>query len=85
MSERPRCGDHVLHKPTGEKWVVAYSEGNDLSPIGWPECIASLSDCEITKKCSDEEHRLWVGEFAKSTRDSFRTRRVLALYGQAVA
>ena len=29
-----RCGDHVLHKPSGETWVVAYCAF--MWKHGWP-------------------------------------------------
>ena len=59
----PRCGDHVRHGPSGENWLVAWAEGDDLAPAGWPTTIARLADCEVTRRCTDEEHvvavRLW--------------------------
>ena len=77
-----RCGDTVLHRPTGETWLVAYVEDNDLSGIGWPEGIARRSDCELIERCTDEEHAYWIDVFRKSrSQDSFRTRAVLRLYG----
>jgi len=51
-----RTGDTVLHKPTGECWLVALCEGDDLSWCGWPEGWAKASDCELIKVASDEEH-----------------------------
>lgn len=42
-----RTGDHVLHKPSGETWVVAFVDGDDLAWCGWPNGLARTSDCEL--------------------------------------
>lgn len=44
-----RCGDTVLHRPSGEKWVVAAAdpERDEIMWCGWPEGVAKLSDCEL--------------------------------------
>lgn len=75
----PRCGDHVLHRPSGETWVVAYSEGNDLCAAGWPDEIAKTSDCEIIKRCTDEEHLVGVIRWIGAT-DDRRAAAVARLY-----
>lgn len=38
MSDRIRPNDVVLHKPSGEKWVVAgvHYDGKTLIPKGYP-------------------------------------------------
>lgn len=46
--------DTVLHKPTGERWVVACVSGKHLSWCGWPEGMAELSDCELVEKATPE-------------------------------
>lgn len=53
-----RTGDRVLHRPTGERWVVAWADPStdDLHWCGWPPGLARLSDCERVKEASDEEH-----------------------------
>lgn len=47
MSEiRPE--DFVLHKPSGEEWVVAGVSGNKIIPCGYPfPSMANLADCEL--------------------------------------
>lgn len=79
----PRCGDTVLHRPSGESWVVAWAEYDDLAWTGWPNGIARLADCDVTHRCTDAEHeksvRIWVGV------DDPRSARVLRLYGGAIA
>jgi len=79
----PRCGDHVLHLPSDETWVVAYADPviDRLAWAGWPNGIARLSDCEITKQCSDEEHREAVDGWRNSGSDDGRKSKVLAFYG----
>jgi hypothetical protein len=47
--------DHVRHIPTGEEWLVACVRGDKLSWCGWPEGMADLADCELTKKATNEE------------------------------
>lgn len=81
----PRCGDHVLHKPSGETWVVAYADPviDRIAWAGWPNGTAKLSDCEITKRCTDAEHREEVEAWRKSSGDDGRKSKVLALYGGA--
>ncbi len=45
-----RASDFVLHKPTGEEWVVAGTNGKDLIPCGYPfPSLAKLEDCELIK------------------------------------
>jgi hypothetical protein len=78
----PRCGDHVLHRPSGETWVVAWCEGDDLAWCGWPNGMARASDCEIVKQATDAEHRLWASDVA-GIGDS-RSSRVKRLYAEAL-
>jgi hypothetical protein len=78
----PRCGDTVFHIPTGEEWLVAWAEGNELSWCGWPPGIAKLSDCIIRKRCTDEEHRKTVHAVSKVS--DFRGARVKRLYAAAL-
>jgi hypothetical protein len=53
-----RTGDAVLHKPSGETWLVAYYEGGYVCCCGWPATLAKVSDCELVRKGTDEE---WAG------------------------
>lgn len=66
----PRCGDTVLHKPSGEKWLVAYADParDELSWSGWPEGYAKLSDCELIRQCSDDEHEKAVSDWLDKPR-----------------
>lgn len=61
-----RAGDIVHHEPTGEDWVVAYCEGEDLAWCGWPDGLAKANDCWLKKSCTDEEHLERLQEIAKS-------------------
>lgn len=58
-----RPNDVVLHKPTGEKWVVCgvnYNQGC-LIPCGYPfPTVVKVEDCELLEehyhaKCQTEE------------------------------
>lgn len=61
-----RAGDHVKHLPTGEEWVVAYVDGDDLAWCGWPDGLARVSDCVLTFEVNDAGHRKWLEEIAAS-------------------
>jgi hypothetical protein len=52
-----KIGDTVLHKPSGEQWVVAriYSNG-DIIPAGWPCSLGRAEDIELVEECSEEAH-----------------------------
>lgn len=51
-----RAGDTVFHRPSGEKWLLAYDEMNgEISACGWPESYARASDCELIQAATDEE------------------------------
>ena len=61
-----RCGDIVLHRPSGEEWLVAYVDGDDLAWCGWPDGVARTSDCDLVKACSYDEHVARLREIAQS-------------------
>lgn len=61
-----RTGDTVLHKPSGEKWSVAYVDGDELYWRGWPFGWAKASDCELLRACPDEEHERLLRDMAAS-------------------
>lgn len=53
MNDRIRPNDVVLHKPSGEKWVVAgvHYDGKTLIPKGYPfPSIADVADCELLER-----------------------------------
>jgi hypothetical protein len=81
-----RAGDTVLHKPTGEEWLVAYVEGDDLAWCGWPDGLARTGDCELVRACSDEEHvrRLRALAAADAGRRSRKAQIALESIGVAV-
>ena len=53
MREKIMPNDVVLHKPSGEKWVVAgvnHEEGR-LIPMGYPfPSTVSVGDCELLER-----------------------------------
>lgn len=56
----PRTGDVVLHRQTGETWLVAYGKkhiegGGHVAPVGWPFCEVSAAECVVKRRASDEE------------------------------
>ena len=75
-----RAGDHIKHRPSGETWVVAYAEGDDVCAFGWPHSIARRSDCEMVKSVSEAEHRAMLIELSGlSDSRGVRARRALEL------
>lgn len=84
--KRIRCGDHVFHRPSGEKWVVAYAdyESGKLAWMGWPNGTADLADCELVQSADDEKHRRDVKCYAEKTEDDGRRSNVLRLYGHVL-
>lgn len=69
-----RTGDVVLHRPSGEQWLVAYAEDGYVCCCGWPESLARIEDCERVQACSDEENEKLLREIAsKPGADSRRS------------
>ena len=61
-----RAGDTVLHRPSGEFWIVAYVDGEYMSWCGWPEGEARTADCKVITPASDPVHRSWLERIADS-------------------
>ena len=59
-----RSGDTVLHRPSGEKWSVAYVDGDELVPRGWPLSYAKTADCDLVRACDDATHMLVLRDMA---------------------
>lgn len=79
----PRCGDVVYHRPSGERWLVAWADPatDDLAWTGWPDGLARLSDCEIVRRCTDEQHASAVDRWRQASGGDSRRARVLRMYG----
>lgn len=56
MGDELRTGDVVRHKPSGETWIVARIDGDDLYPAGWPPTMALVADCVLVSPAIDEYH-----------------------------
>ena len=67
-------GDTVHHGPTGEDWIVAFVDGDKLSPIGWPETIAKLADCTLLKKATPEDRMRLKKDLSRLPIDDVRGR-----------
>lgn len=59
-----RSGDTVLHRPSGEKWSVAFVDGDKLVPRGWPLSYAKVSDCDLVRSCDDDTHETVLRDMA---------------------
>ena len=76
MSEQTiKPGDVVKHLPTGEEWEVSAvsSDGRRLSPTGWPESIADVSDCEFISSGTEEQEKKLVEHWAKKNSGDIRS------------
>jgi len=83
MMTQIKPGDHVRHSLSGEDWVVAYADYKEgrLSPCGWPECRAYLSDCTLTKICTAEESKKLIERWlSKPQGNDHRLRVIEQLY-----
>lgn len=57
-------GDVVLHRPTGERWLVAYVRDDNLCCLGWPESFARVSDCELIEFAEPTQRQLILENMA---------------------
>lgn len=65
-----RAGDAVLHRPSGETWLVASRDGRrDFYACGWPETRARVLDARVLRRATDEEHEKLLREVADSRDD----------------
>lgn len=74
-----RIGDTVLHKPTREKWTLAYVDEREVMWCGWPEGWAKRADCELIESCSDAEHWKLIEELARMGGPDARQRYAFAI------
>jgi hypothetical protein len=66
--------DTVLHRPTGEEWLVAGVDGDRLYWCGWPPGRANLADCELVQKATDEDRSKLRAKLAQLDADDPRQR-----------
>lgn len=60
MRTQIKPNDIVLHKPSGEKWVVAAVniEDGKLIPMGYPfPSLANMADCELLEMGYDNRYQ----------------------------
>ena len=59
-----RAGDHVLHRPSGETWMVSRVKPHTgkLAAFGWPPSEALIDDCTRVYACTDAEHERAVSD-----------------------
>lgn len=67
-------GDTVLHRPTGEEWLVAGVSGDRLYWCGWPPGRADLADCELVRKATPAEREELLHRLANKPTDDERRR-----------
>ncbi len=66
--------DTILHKPSGEKWLVAYARSGYVCCCGWPESLAPASDCELLEKASEEDRLALLRQMADSRGGNYDSR-----------
>lgn len=71
-------GDTVHHRPTGEDWLVACVDGDELYWLGYPLGLARLADCELRKKATPDDRLMWLRDLAKPERDESDARTRIA-------
>lgn len=79
-ANRPiRTGDAVYHRPSREEWVVAWADYTTgyMSACGWPESEASISDCVVLSRATDEQCEKLISELETSGRRDARRARAL--------
>ena len=59
-----KTGDTVLHRPTGETWLVAFVEDGRLCACGWPLELVPAVDCDLIKSCDAQERVKLLAEMA---------------------
>jgi len=82
MRDEIDTGDTVLHKPSGETWVVAAVEGEHLYWCGWPPGRAHLADCELLEKAKEGEALRLLHQLAEmhcSDGDGWDARKSIAI------
>ncbi len=67
-------GDYVKHAPSGESWVVACVDGEDLYWCGWPPGRARVTDCVLIRKATPEYRKELLHELASMLTDDHRKR-----------
>jgi hypothetical protein len=73
-SATPDTGGVVLHRPSGERWVVAYVSGDRLAWCGWPSGVATLGECTLVKRATcDQRLKLLADMASMSEADHRRT------------
>lgn len=65
-TEELRPGDTVLHRPSGEEWVLLRVKDGYIYPAGWPVSRARSEDCELVEKsdhhCLGSDCLCWGGK-----------------------
>ncbi len=76
-------GDSVIHRPTGETWLVAHVDGDRLYWCGWPPGCAALSDCTLVEKATPEARDKLIRDLAAmrpDNRSGYDARQAFAAY-----
>lgn len=71
-------GDGVLHRPSGETWVVAYVNNGHLAWCGWPHGMAPVADCELVSEATAEYRTKLLRDMVRcdDSRGSYAQRRL---------
>lgn len=71
-----RAGDHVHHRPSDEKWVLAADQdpAGDVVWCGWPDGQARAINCDLIRAATDEERLAMLQKVSKANGGSYRSR-----------
>lgn len=87
MADTFRIADRVLHKPSGQTWIVAYADhfyNHEMMALGWPDLAAlNIDDCELVELASLEECVRMLDRFAGSS--DHRAQKAIELHFDEVA
>ena len=68
-----RAGDVVFHRPSGEEWLVAVVDGNDVYPCG-ELTVGKIWDCETLETADNQTFLRILGLYGGPTPDTFDPR-----------
>ena len=91
LAEQPKpavidTADTVLHKPSGESWIVAFVQDGRLCACGWPLEFVPVEDCDLIEKATPESRAKLLRQMADiSESDPRRTYARAAISGELLA
>lgn len=76
-------GDTVFHRPSRERWLVAFVDDDRLAWCGWPEGYARTADCLLVHKATREQRHDLLRSMASLVWNDPRGRYARSMLGNA--